>query len=123
LDESPASLSFTRAALQNYRGMGSMGAMIAGSATATDRPASANAEARPEGVEGRVPYRGRWAISSTSSSAASARAWDIAGRETSNAAKDREVLPRDRRQHGREPPARHHDHQGIANYMVEANQD
>src|SRR5439155_15712282 len=34
--------------------------------------------------------------------------------ERRDAEKERAFLPGDRRQHGRVPPARHHDHQGIA---------
>jgi IMP dehydrogenase len=60
LDESPGELVLHRGRrFKTYRGMGSEGAMLKGSA---DRYGQANiSEARkfvPEGVEGRVPYRG-----------------------------------------------------------------
>lgn len=59
LDESPGELVIHRGRrFKSYRGMGSQGAMAAGSA---DRYGQAKTEAGkfvPEGVEGRVPYRG-----------------------------------------------------------------
>jgi IMP dehydrogenase len=61
LDESPGELVIHQGRrFKTYRGMGSAGAMVAGSA---DRYGQANiSETRkfvPEGVEGRVPYRGK----------------------------------------------------------------
>ena len=60
LDESPGELVIHQGRrYKTYRGMGSMGAMIAGSG---DRYGQAGVRERgklvPEGVEGRVPYRG-----------------------------------------------------------------
>ena len=60
LDESPGELIIHQGRrYKTYRGMGSMGAMIAGSG---DRYGQAGVKERgklvPEGVEGRVPYRG-----------------------------------------------------------------
>jgi IMP dehydrogenase len=59
LDESPGQLVLWKGRrFKEYRGMGSLGAMQAGSA---DRYAQSAAEPKkmvPEGVEGRVPYRG-----------------------------------------------------------------
>src|SRR3954464_12625577 len=60
LDESPGELIIHQGRrYKSYRGMGSMGAMIAGSG---DRYGQAGVRDRgklvPEGVEGRVPYRG-----------------------------------------------------------------
>ncbi|HLL89410.1 MAG TPA: IMP dehydrogenase, partial [Tepidisphaeraceae bacterium] len=60
LDESPGELIIHAGRrYKTYRGMGSMGAMMRGSA---DRYGQASAKATgkfvPEGVEGRVPYRG-----------------------------------------------------------------
>jgi IMP dehydrogenase len=60
LDESPGELVIHQGRrYKTYRGMGSMGAMIAGS---SDRYGQAGVRDRgklvPEGVEGRVPYRG-----------------------------------------------------------------
>jgi IMP dehydrogenase len=62
LDESPGqTVIYMGRQFKEYRGMGSLGAMVAGSA---DRYAQAGAKRDklvPEGVEGRVPYRGRLA--------------------------------------------------------------
>jgi len=57
LDESPGQLVFFKGRrCKEYRGMGSLGAMMAGSA---DRYGQQGREKLvPEGVEGRVPYRG-----------------------------------------------------------------
>src|SRR5688572_12926228 len=60
LDESPGEMVIHQGRrYKTYRGMGSMGAMIAGSG---DRYGQGNVKDRgklvPEGVEGRVPYRG-----------------------------------------------------------------
>ena len=59
LDESPGEMVIHMGRrFKAYRGMGSEGAMMAGSA---DRYGQAEADKRkyvPEGVEGRVPYRG-----------------------------------------------------------------
>jgi len=60
LDESPGEMIIHQGRrYKSYRGMGSMGAMIAGSG---DRYGQAGVKDRgklvPEGVEGRVPYRG-----------------------------------------------------------------
>src|SRR5205814_5629081 len=60
LDESPGELVIHQGRrYKTYRGMGSMGAMVSGS---KDRYGQAGVSERgklvPEGVEGRVPYRG-----------------------------------------------------------------
>jgi IMP dehydrogenase len=60
LDESPGQLVIWKGRrFKEYRGMGSLGAMVSGSA---DRYAQGGETQRdklvPEGVEGRVPYRG-----------------------------------------------------------------
>jgi len=63
-DEAPGELVLYQGrSYKVYRGMGSMGAMKAGSA---DRYFQSRVEERklvPEGIEGRVPYRGRLADS------------------------------------------------------------
>ena len=61
LEESPGeTINFRGRAFKQYRGMGSLGAMVAGS---SDRYAQGDVSQKeklvPEGVEGRVPYRGR----------------------------------------------------------------
>ena len=60
LDESPGQLVIYKGRqFKEYRGMGSIGAMVKGSADRYGQKSSA-AENKlvPEGVEGRVPYRG-----------------------------------------------------------------
>jgi IMP dehydrogenase len=56
-DESPGeTILYQGRTFKSYRGMGSLGAMVAGS---SDRYAqSANGKLVPEGIEGRVPYKG-----------------------------------------------------------------
>lgn len=60
LDESPGELVLHRGRrFKSYRGMGSQGAMAAGSADRYAQPALGDSNKYvPEGVEGRVPYRG-----------------------------------------------------------------
>jgi IMP dehydrogenase len=59
LDESPGSLVIFRGRrFKTYRGMGSMDAMVAGSADRYAQRAVDPKRLVPEGVEGRVPYRG-----------------------------------------------------------------
>ncbi|HUN82163.1 MAG TPA: IMP dehydrogenase, partial [Phycisphaerae bacterium] len=63
LDESPGSLVFWKGRrFKEYRGMGSIGAMVAGSSDRYSQSGDAPRDKLvPEGVEGRVPYRGRLA--------------------------------------------------------------
>jgi IMP dehydrogenase len=64
LAESPGQLILYRGrSFKQYRGMGSLGAMMAGSAdryhqSGSGQPQAANGKLVPEGVEGRVPYKG-----------------------------------------------------------------
>jgi len=59
LDESPGEMVIHMGRrFKAYRGMGSEGAMMAGSADRYGQTASAPRKLVPEGVEGRVPYRG-----------------------------------------------------------------
>ena len=59
LDESPGRLVIYRGRrFKTYRGMGSMDAMIAGSADRYGQDEIDRTKLVPEGVEGRVPYRG-----------------------------------------------------------------
>ena len=96
--------------------MGSMGAMIAGS---SDRYGQAGVHDRgklvPEGVEGRVPYRGPLGDFVYQLVGGLRAGMGYCGtQEHRSPAQERPLLPRLRRQHGREPPARHRDHQGVA---------
>jgi IMP dehydrogenase len=67
LEESPGQTILYRGrSFKQYRGMGSLGAMIAGSAdryqhAGSGQPAAGNGKLVPEGVEGRVPYKGHLA--------------------------------------------------------------
>jgi IMP dehydrogenase len=60
LDESPGQLVIYKGRqFKEYRGMGSIGAMVKGSADRYGQKSSAKADKLvPEGVEGRVPYKG-----------------------------------------------------------------
>ena len=59
LDESPGRLVIYRGRrFKTYRGMGSMDAMLAGSADRYNQHGRDRSRLVPEGVEGRVPYRG-----------------------------------------------------------------
>ena len=61
LDESPGQLVIYKGRqFKEYRGMGSLGAMVLGSADRYGQKASSDKQKLvPEGVEGRVPYRGK----------------------------------------------------------------
>ncbi len=64
LDEAPGQLIIYKGrTFKAYRGMGSLGAMVQGSADRYAQDASKGGREKlvPEGVEGRVPYRGRLA--------------------------------------------------------------
>ena len=74
-EESPGDLVFVNGKqYKNYRGMGSLGAMASRGRVSysKDRYFQADVDTDekivPEGIEGRVPYRGRWLPSRTSSS-------------------------------------------------------
>jgi hypothetical protein len=81
VDESPGDVVLYQGErYKEYRGMGSLGAMKSPAArTATSRARSTDAEKLvPEGIEGRVPYKGPVRESSTSWSAACAPPWATA---------------------------------------------
>ena len=59
LKESPGQLVIYKGRqFKEYRGMGSLGAMVKGSADRYGQKSAAKNKLVPEGVEGRVPYRG-----------------------------------------------------------------
>jgi IMP dehydrogenase len=59
LAESPGQLIIYKGrSFKVYRGMGSIGAMVAGSSDRYRQPESTTGKLVPEGVEGRVPYKG-----------------------------------------------------------------
>jgi IMP dehydrogenase len=59
LDESPGEMVIYRGRrFKAYRGMGSLGAMVSGSADRYGQSGQQREKLVPEGVEGRVPYRG-----------------------------------------------------------------
>lgn len=60
LDESPGTTVFYQGRqFKSYRGMGSLGAMVKGSSERYRQTRSGPDKLVPEGVEGRVPYRGK----------------------------------------------------------------
>jgi len=60
LEEAPGELVIYKGRrFKAYRGMGSLGAMITGGGVRYGQPTRAAGKLVPEGVEGRVPYRGR----------------------------------------------------------------
>jgi len=60
LDESPGQMVIYKGRrYKEYRGMGSQGAMVAGSARYSQNKDSGPQKLVPEGVEGRIPYRGK----------------------------------------------------------------
>ena len=64
-DESPGeTILYQGRTFKSYRGMGSLGAMQKAAAIVTDRINEAPGKLVPEGIEGRVPYKGplcrRW---------------------------------------------------------------
>jgi IMP dehydrogenase len=62
LDESPGqTVIYQGRQFKEYRGMGSLGAMVAGSADRYGQSGAQRDKLVPEGVEGRVPHRGRLA--------------------------------------------------------------
>ncbi|MCK5271193.1 MAG: IMP dehydrogenase, partial [Sedimentisphaerales bacterium] len=59
LDESPGKLVIYKGRrFKEYRGMGSLGAMVVGGGERYGQPSGQAGKLVPEGVEGRVPYRG-----------------------------------------------------------------
>ena len=117
VDESPGEVVLDQGErYKEYRGMGSLGAMKARSFS-KDRYFQGDVEDAdklvPEGIEGRVPYKGPLA-----SDPLPARRRPAAGdgllrhaapsRRSSSSA----LRPHHRRGPAREPPARHHDHEG-----------
>jgi len=62
LAESPGqTIIYKGRSFKTYRGMGSIGAMVAGSSDRYRQPESPGGKLVPEGVEGRVPYKGNLA--------------------------------------------------------------
>jgi IMP dehydrogenase len=60
VDESPGEKVFYKGrAYKEYRGMGSLGAMVTGSADRYAQEGQQKQKLVPEGVEGRVPVKGR----------------------------------------------------------------
>ena len=58
-DESPGEvILYQGRSFKSYRGMGSLGAMARGSADRYFQKDAANDKLVPEGIEGRVPYKG-----------------------------------------------------------------
>jgi hypothetical protein len=86
LAESPGkTILYQGRTFKAYRGMGSLGAMVKGSSERYRQAGERGGTGKlvPEGVEGRVPFKGRSPTSSISLSAACGPAWDIAEPEPS----------------------------------------
>ena len=85
LEESPgARILYQGRTFKVYRGMGSLGAMVHGSSERYRQPGRRGPDKLvPEGVEGRVPYKGLLGRLFTSSSAGCGLGWDIAEPERS----------------------------------------
>ena len=85
---------------KTYRGMGSLGAMQSprrgAQSYSKDRYAQddvlSDDKLVPEGIEGRVPFRGRLAESPTSSSAVCARPWATPARRPSRSCRRRQLV-------------------------------
>jgi IMP dehydrogenase len=78
-DEAPGDLVLYQGrSYKMYRGMGSLGAMRKGSKDRYGQAGAADEKLVPEGIEGRVPYRGSCRPTCTSSSAGCARRWATA---------------------------------------------
>ncbi len=117
LDESPGEMIIHQGRrYKTYRGMGSMGAMIGGSKDRYGQAAvKETSKLVPEGVEGRVPYRGSLGDFVYQMVGGLRAGMGYCGtRNIESIAKGCALLPGLRRQHGREPSARHHHYQGIA---------
>ena len=103
---------------KSYRGMGSLGAMAQahGSRDRYFQDATAELEKLvPEGIEGRVPYKGSSSRSCTSSPAACAPRWATpAAPPSRRCARSPKFVRITSAGHAREPRARREDHQGSA---------
>ena len=118
-DESPGEVVLVQGErFKEYRGMGSLGAMKARSFS-KDRYFQGDVEdvdkLVPEGIEGRVPYKGPRAADPLPARRRAAAGDGLLRRTDGRGAEARRALRPDHgRRPAREPPARHHDHEGIA---------
>ena len=117
--ESPGDVElYQGASYKAYRGMGSLGAMAErhGSADRYFQDTAAELEKLvPEGVEGRVPYKGSLVSILHQLAGGLRAAMGYTGSTSIAAMRTRpEVRARHRRRHAREPRARRADHQGSA---------
>jgi IMP dehydrogenase len=101
-------------AYKDVRGMGSLGAMVQGSKDRYGQQDVKDAQKLvPEGIEGRVPYKGPLAVVPLINSwAACARVWGTPGRRPSPTSAGTRASCASRRRDCGKPPARRHDHQG-----------
>ena len=118
-DEAPGDVVFSQGErYKEYRGMGSLGAMRA-RGFSKDRYFQGDVEdvekLVPEGIEGRVPYKGAARPACSTSSSAALRAGDGLLRRADDRGDEAGPLrPHHRRRPARVASARHHDHQGRA---------
>ena len=118
-EESPGDVElYQGASYKAYRGMGSLGAMAErhGSADRYFQDTAAELEKLvPEGVEGRVPYKGSLVSILHQLAGGLRAAMGYTGSTSIDVhAHESQVRPRHRRRHAREPRARRADHQGSA---------
>ena len=118
-DESPGDVILVQGErFKEYRGMGSLGAMKARSFS-KDRYFQGDVEdvdkLVPEGIEGRVPYKGPVQQILYQLVGGLRQAMGYTRRGDGRGAQARRALrPDHRRRPAREPPARRHDHEGLA---------
>ena len=117
-DEAPGDVVFAQGErFKEYRGMGSLGAMKA-RGFSKDRYFQGDVEdvekLVPEGIEGRVPYKGPLAGVLHQIVGGLRQAMGYCGAETIEAMKACALRAHHRRGAARVAPARHHDHEGRA---------
>ena len=117
-DEAPGDVVLSQGErFKEYRGMGSLGAMKA-RGYSKDRYFQGDVEdvdkLVPEGIEGRVPYKGPRADVVLPARRRPAPGDGLLRRADDRGDEAGAVRPHHRRRAAREPPARHHDHEGRA---------
>ncbi len=115
-EEAPGEVElFQGRSYKSYRGMGSLGAMEKGSKDRYFQDASDADKLVPEGIEGRVPYRGplRGIVHQLAGGLRATMGY-VGCATIEEMRKKPELRARHRRRHAREPRARRADHQGTA---------
>jgi IMP dehydrogenase len=120
LEESPGEVILYKGrSFKAVRGMGSLGAMQAGSRERYRQGDVLEADKLvPEGVEGMVPYKGRpLAVRAPAHRRRARRDGLLRGGDDPGAVGEGALPPHHRRGDEGEPPARRHDHQGVAELL------